>query len=209
MKLLGFGQDLSLFTLLERQAEAAGRAAREFHAMTQDYTRFEQHLARIDEIEHEADDLTHELANKVDATFVTPLDKEDLHAISTALDDITDAIEDATNTLALYRMPALRPDIEPLATLLSDVMAATQEAIGCLRNKKSRESMQPIFIRIHDLEEKADDGHRSALSSLFHAPDRDAFDFISWKEVYDGIETAVDLCEDVTNIVESVVVKYA
>jgi predicted phosphate transport protein (TIGR00153 family) len=209
MKLLGFGQDQTIFTLLEGQAEAAGKAAREFHAMTQDYSRFEQHLARIDELEHEADDLTHQLANKVDATFVTPLDKEDLHAISTALDDITDAIEDATNTINLYRMPALRPDIEPLATLLVEIMSATQEAIGCLRTKTAREAMHPIFLRIHDLEEQADNAHLSALSALFHAPDRDPFEFISWKEIYDGIETAVDLCEDVTNIVESIVVKYA
>lgn len=209
MKLLGFGQDTIIFTMLEKQAEAALRAAREFHAMTRDYAHFETFLNRIDEIEHEADDLTHQLSNKVDSTFVTPLDKEDLHDISTALDDITDAIEDATNTLALYRLKEVRPDLETMASILVEISQTTHEASTCLRTRTGRESIQHLFTRIHDLEEQADDTYLKAVSDLFHDPNRDPFTFIAWKEVYDRVETAIDLCEDVANIVESVVVKYA
>ena len=209
MNLLGFGQDQLFYALLERQADAAIQAAREFHALVRDYAHFDAHLKEINDIEHRADELTHQLANKADSTFVTPLDKEDLHAISTGLDDITDAIEDATETLALYRIAALRPDIEPLASLLVQISQATCETVGCLRRKSGREGMQPLFIRIHDLENQADEAYRRAVGEIFHAPDRDPFAFIAWKEVYDRIEVAIDSCEDVANTVESVVVKYA
>jgi uncharacterized protein len=209
VKLFGGGQDQAFYTLLEQQADAAYRAAREFHSMTQDYGHFDQYLNRIDEIEHEADEFTHQLSNKVDSTFVTPLDKEDLHGISTALDDICDAIEDASNTLALYRLTDLRPDVEPLASLMVQITQTTQEAVGSIRSRTARERVQSVFRRIHDLEEQADDAHRAAISGIYHSPDRDPLLFIAWKEVYDKIETAVDLCEDVTNIVESILVKYA
>ena len=209
MKLPGFGKDLTFFVLLEQQADAAVRAAQEFHALTQDYARLSEYISRIDAIEHEADDFTHRLAINIDSTFVTPLDKEDLHAISTRLDDITDAVEDATHTLELYRLSSLHPGLEPLASLLVRVTGVTVEIVGALREMKGREAFQSQFSRIHDLEELSDDAYREALSQLYHAPDRDPFLFLAWKEVSDRIEAAVDGCEDVANVIESVLVKYA
>jgi len=209
VKLFGSARDTSLYELLEQQAEAAHRAAEAFHALTRDYANATEHAAKIDDIEHDADAVTHQLANKVDSTFVTPLDKEDIHALSTALDDITDAIQDATHTLALYQIPTLRADVEQMAWLLVQTVQAAQEAVACLRSKRGRESMQPLFRRVHDLEEQSDRVYRNAISEMYHATDRDPFMFIAWKEVYDRVEAAVDKCEDVANTVESVVVKYA
>src|SRR5207237_3160827 len=109
---------MSFFTLLEQQAEAAHRAALEFQAITVDFANMAGHVKRIEDIEHEADDFAHQLANKTDRTFVTPLDKEDLQALSSGLDDITDFIEAATGRLALYRLFEPRPDLEPLVNIL-------------------------------------------------------------------------------------------
>jgi predicted phosphate transport protein (TIGR00153 family) len=204
-----FGKDLSFYTLLEQQAEAAHRAAKAFHALTKDFSRCAEYVKQIEDIEHEADDITHQLANKVDRTFVTPLDKEDLHALSSGLDDITDMIEATTARISLYRLESLRPDLEPLVFKLVQVTQATHEAVKGLRDLRNRTALHNAFIHIHELENESDQSFRNALGTLFNSPNPDPLMVMKWKEVYDRVETAVDKCEDVANIVESVVVKYA
>lgn len=209
MRFPGFGKDLSFYILLEAQADAAVRAAKEFLALTRDFSNNPSYIERIEAIEHEADELTHQLANKVDATFVTPLDKEDLRALSSGLDDITDSIEAGTQKLVIYRLTVARPDLEPLVSLLVQITQATLELVKTLRNMQSREALQPLLIRVHDIENEGDQHFRKALTDLFNTPDPDPIMVIKWKEIYESVEVAVDSCEDVANIVESVVVKYA
>jgi predicted phosphate transport protein (TIGR00153 family) len=203
------GRDLTFYVLLEKQAECAVRAAREFHNLTRNFATLAERAQRIDDIEHEADEVTHQLANKVDSTFVTPLDKEDLHRLSSGLDDITDQIEAAVGRLALYRLSVPRPDVEPLVGLLVEITEATADAVGQLRHGRQREKVQDMFIRIHEIENQSDKRFRKALADLFDEPDPDALMVMKWKEIYDRIEIAVDKCEDVANVIESVVVKYA
>jgi uncharacterized protein len=211
LQLFGFGKrDKSFYDLLEAQADAAHRAALEFHALTKNFNNRDAHARRIEEIEHEADKLTHQLANKVDATFVTPLDKEDLNALSATLDDVTDFIESTTGRMALYQLSELRPDVEPLIALLVQCTAATKDAVAALHSLRGgREAFQPLLIRIHDIEDEHDQAYREALATLFNAPNPDPLLVMKWKEIYDWIETAVDKCEDVAKSIESVAVKYA
>jgi predicted phosphate transport protein (TIGR00153 family) len=203
------GKDFTFYTLLEKQADCAVQAAREFHNLSRNFATLAERSKRIEDIEHEADEVTHQLANRVDSTFVTPLDKEDLHALSSGLDDITDQIEAAVGRLSLYRLTTPRPDLEPLVKLLVDVTEATAEAVGHLRHRRQRDAVQPSFIRIHELENQSDRRFRQALADLFDQPNPDPLMVIKWKEIYDRIEIAVDKCEDVANVIESVVVKYA
>jgi predicted phosphate transport protein (TIGR00153 family) len=209
--LFGFGKkDQSFYDLLELQADAAHRAALEFHALCRDFGNRDAHTHRIEEIEHEADRLTHQLANKVDATFVTPLDKEDLNSLSATLDDVTDLIESTTGLMALYQLSELRPDVESLIALLVRITEATQKAVAALRSLRGgREAFQPLLIRIHDIEDEHDQAYREAVATLFNTPDPDPLQVIKWKEIYDSIEAAVDKCEDVAKSIESVAVKYA
>jgi uncharacterized protein len=204
-----FGKDVSFFEILEQQADAAHKAANVFHALTEDFSRCSEYVKQVEDIEHEADELTHQLANKIDATFVTPLDKEDLRALSSGLDDITDSIEAVVARIGLYRITTPRPDLKPLVGKLVDVTQATREAIGGLRKMRNRAAMQEAFIKIHKLENESDKLFRSALEELFNAPSPDPLTVMKWKEIYDRVETAVDDCEDVANVIESVVVKYA
>jgi hypothetical protein len=197
------------FEVLDAQASMAVRAARAFQQMSGDFTDLAARAAAVEEIEHEADDLTHQLANKLDATFVTPLDKEDLRKLSGALDDITDLIEAGAQRLVLYNLTEPRDDLAGLAGLLVQIAEATHKVVGKLRKMKGRGAMQPLFIRVHELENESDRAFRCALADLFNVPDQDPLYVMKWKEIYDHIETAVDKCEDVANIVESVVVKYA
>ena len=209
MRLPGISRKHIFYELLEKQAQAAVDAASEFHALVRDFAGLARYAARIKEIESEADHITHDLANRIDATFVTPLDKEDLHALSSQLDDVTDRIEACTGRMALYQLSYMRPDMERLVELLVRITEATLEAVKALHTKPNRDKVQDLFIRIHQIENEHDAAFRKALAHLLNAPDADPINVIKWKEVYDRIEAAVDQCEDVAHIIESVVVKYA
>ena len=197
------------YELLEKQASAAVNAAKEFHNLANDFANLAQYAVKIKEIESEADHITHELANKIDATFVTPLDKEDLRSLSSELDDVTDYIEACTGRMALYKLTQARPDLVSLVTMLVHITEAMLEAITSLRAMPSRDKMRDIFIRIHQIENEHDAAFRKALADLLNAQDANPIMVIKWKEIYDRIETSVDKCEDVANTIESVVVKYA
>ncbi|MFA7382794.1 MAG: DUF47 family protein [Desulfurivibrionaceae bacterium] len=209
MRFPGISKKQIFYELLEKQAQAAVDAAKEFQALVNDFGNLAGHAARIKEIESEADHITHELANLIDATFVTPLDKEDLHGLSSALDDITDCIEACTGRMALYELKQLRSDLAGLVMLLVQITEATLKAVETLRGKPCRDKVQDLFIRIHQIENEHDAAFRKALASLLNAPDADPINVIKWKAVYDRIEVAVDKCEAVAHIIESVVVKYA
>jgi len=209
VRLPGISKKHIFYELLEKQAQAAVDAATEFQVLVGDFANLAKHAARIKEIESEADHITHELANRIDATFVTPLDKEDLHALSSELDDVTDCIEACTGRMALYQLTQLRPDLAGLVEMLVRITEATREAVKALRTKPNRDNVQDLFIHIHQIENEHDAAFRKALAGLLNAPDADPIKVIKWKEVYDRIETAVDKCEDVAHIIESVVVKYA
>lgn len=203
-----FGKDLTYFNLLEAQAEAAHRAACVFCDLVRDFGRLKELAAETERIEHEADELTHQLANRSNKTFITPIDKEDLRALSGALDDITDAIEAAVGRIVLYRLDAPRPDVEPMVSLLVEITEITHRAVAQLAHLKNAEQIREQFIQIHRIENESDTLFRNALQALFDNPP-DPLTVIKWKEIYDRIEIAVDKCEDVANIIEGVVVKYA
>jgi predicted phosphate transport protein (TIGR00153 family) len=209
LRLFQFGKDLAIFDLLDNQAQMAVQAAKTFHSLVKNYKELPEYAKQIDEIEHRADNLRHDLDQKVDSSFVTPMDKEDLHAISTSIDDVTDSIEAIADTLMIYRLSVLRADVEPLALLLVQTMEATEQVVGCLRNMSGRESLEPLVAQINRLENQGDEIYRRSIGELFHSSARDPFLFIAWKEIYDRIETAIDDCERVANLIEGMVVKYA
>jgi len=209
LNLLGFKPDISFFRLLEQQADAAVRASTEFNALLNDFDNVQQHKANIVTIEREADDIAHQIANKVAGTFVTPLDKEDITALSSALDDITDAIEATAVRITLYRLTSSRPDLIALGAQLADATATTKAAVSALGNTQERSTIHPTLVKIHEIENRSDDLYHEALDELFNSSGADALTIIKWKEVYDRIEVALDKCEDVATIVESVVIKYA
>ena len=209
MRFPGMSKKKGFYRLLETKAQLSVDAAKEFHNLVGDFTNLTRYTARIKEIENEADHLTHELANLIDATFVTPLDKEDLHALSSELDDVTDCIEACTGRMALYELKQGRPDLGALVLLLLQITEATREAVKALRDKPNRDEIQELFILIHQIENEHDALFRKALADLLNAPDADPINVIKWKSVYNRIERAVDKCEDVAHVIESVVVKYA
>ena len=204
-----FSKDLSLFEMLEGQAVSANQAAQELLALCQDFAHVNEHAAVIAGIEQEADGLIHRLIRQVDSTFVTPLDKEDLHLLSKELDDITDAIESAASRFVIYRFEAPLPGLQSIIELMVQLTQAVCEAVNSLRDRNQRDHADPALSKIHGLIREFEQGFRQALSDLFNAPDPDPLTVLKWKDVYERLERTPDNCEEVANVIEGILVKYA
>jgi uncharacterized protein len=159
---------------------------------------------QIKQIEHECDALTHNVIQRLNSTFVTPIDREDIHALATSLDDVMDAIDAAAGVLRRYRMASLRYGARELASLTWQGTMQMKVAVEALER---RDGVYERAVEVNRLENSADDVHDEALRRLFEE-ERDAINIIKWKEVLDLLEEATDRCEDVANVLESVVVKH-
>lgn len=204
-----FGQDTIFFDLLEKQANCAREVARQFSVMTSDIGQSAVLAIELKKLEEQADDVTHELTNKVDARFITPYDKEDLHDLAGALDDIVDLIEAAASRVVLFRLEVPQSGFAELGQLLEQTVEATSKAVYGLRNLKDKKKLHDLTTRIHELENEHDQIFREAIGTLFNTPSIEPILAIKWKEVFDRMELAADTCERVAVILERLQVKYA
>jgi len=159
---------------------------------------------QIKQIESECDSLTHNIIQRLNQTFVTPIDREDIHALAKSLDDVMDAIDAAAAVTRRYRMSQLRYGARELASLTWQSAMQVKVAVEALERKKD---VHQLAVEVNRLENAADDIHDEALRRLFEE-ERDAITVIKWKEVLDLLEEATDRCEDCANVLESVVVKH-
>jgi predicted phosphate transport protein (TIGR00153 family) len=159
----------------------------------------------IKEAEHKCDFLTHEIIQRLHRTFVTPLDREDIHELARSLDDVMDAIDASAAIIRLYRIEHVRPDARGLARIIK---ASADQMVIALKALERRTGVAVPAIEINRLENEADRIHQGAVRSLFD-DERDPIVIIKWKEILDFLEDATDRCEDVANVVEGVVVKHA
>ena len=159
---------------------------------------------QIKQVESECDALTHNIIQRLNQTFVTPIDREDIHALAKSLDDVMDAIDAAAAVTRRYRMAQLRYGARELASLTWQSSMQVKVAVEALERKKE---VHQLAVEVNRLENSADDLHDEALRRLFEE-ERDAITLIKWKEVLDLLEEATDRCEDVANVLESVVVKH-
>ncbi len=159
---------------------------------------------QIKQVENECDALTHNIIQRLNSTFVTPIDREDIHALAKSLDDVMDAIDAAAGVLRRYRMAQVRYGARELASLTWQAAMQMKVAVEALDR---RTGVHERAVEVNRLENSADDVHDEALRRLFEE-ERDAITLIKWKEVLDLLEEATDRCEDVANVLESVVVKH-
>ena len=160
----------------------------------------------IKDVEHNCDGRTRGIIDSVNRTFVTPLDREDIHALAISLDDVMDAIDAAAAVTRLYKIDRIRPGARRLADIVCESMDRITEALGAL--EKRRGGVLEIAARVNQLEREADRVHQDAIVALFDE-ERDPITVIKWKEIFDFLEEATDRCEDVANVVEGVLVKHA
>ena len=159
----------------------------------------------IKEIEHKCDFLTHEIIQRLHRTFVTPLDREDIHTLARTLDDVIDAIDDTAALVRLYQIERVRPEARELGRL---VLASTEQVVIAMKALERHAGIAEPAVEINRLENEADRAHQNAVRKLFEE-ERDPVAIIKWKEILDFLEAATDRCEDVANVLEGVVVKHA
>jgi predicted phosphate transport protein (TIGR00153 family) len=159
----------------------------------------------IKEVEHKCDFLTHEIIQRLHRTFVTPLDREDIHTLARTLDDVMDAIDSAAAIVRLYQIEKVRQDARELAHL---VRTSSEQVVIAMRALERRTGVAAPAVEINRLENEADRAHQNAVRRLFEE-ERDPIVIIKWKEILDFLEAATDRCEDVANVLEGVVVKHA
>ena len=159
----------------------------------------------IKEVEHKCDFITHEIIQRLNRTFVTPLDREDIHALARSLDDVMDAIDASATLIKLYRLESVRFGARELAQIIT---ASTRQVRLALDAMEKQKGVITHSVEINRLENEADRAHQAAVRSLFEE-ERDPVAIIKWKEILDFLEDATDRCEDVANVLEGVVVKHA
>ena len=160
--------------------------------------------AQIRELEEKCDFWTHEIFQRLNRTFVTPMDREDIHALAGALDDVMDAMDDAANLFTLYRITAIRPGVREI---VATIIAQTREIRMTLGMLEKYKGVLERSIEINRLEHEADEIHRRLIGALFDE-EADSILLIKWKDILTYLERATDRAEDVANLLESIVVKH-
>jgi uncharacterized protein len=159
----------------------------------------------IKEVEHKCDFLTHEIIQRLNRTFVTPLDREDIHTLARSLDDVMDAIDASASIVRLYHIDSVRPGARELTLLVKN---SAIQVVCAMKALEKRKGVAECAVEINRLENEADRAHQAAVSALFR-DEKDAIVIMKWKEILDFLEQATDRCEDVANVLEGVVVKHA
>ena len=191
--------------LFRKQAENISAGAKALVQMLEHYTGVPEQVQIIKAIEHEGDEITHRIFTKLNQTFITPFDREDIHELCSQLDDVIDLIDAAASRFVLYRVDAVRPGTVELVKILLSAAAEVSAAIQAI---ETPEKSLKHCIEINRHENESDRLCRTLIAQLFDE-EKDPLQVIKWKEIFEVIETAVDKCEDVANVVEGVILKSA
>jgi len=200
-------KDTSFFDLFDQMAGKVLDAARALEEMLERWDKLEVRAREMKDLEHECDAITHRLFDKLNLTFITPLDREDIHELGSRLDDIVDHIDSTASRLVIYGVKKPTDEAKLLAQVLTRTCVEVQRAVAGLRNLKDPALLQRISVEINRLENESDDILRLALKRLFERPN-DVLEVIKLKEIYEKLESAVDRCEDVANVIQTVVLRH-
>ncbi len=161
---------------------------------------------QVRDIEHEADVIAHALYDAIDRSFVTPIDREDLHALTSAIDDVLDQMEECAGIIVIYRLTAMTGEMKSMIRVACEAAKEVGVCVATLLDTPKQADLPERFVRVHALENEGDLHYRLAIGKLF-AGTTDAIDVIREKEVLDALENAIDACDDVCDVIRSVLVK--
>jgi uncharacterized protein len=199
-------RDTVFFDLFEGLARHAISCAEHLRQLAKKFPKIDVELQRIRQEEHEADDLTHKALERLDQTFITPFDREDIHELVNGIDDIIDAIDALAKRFPLYHVDTMPVLFRQQTDVLVQATIALSDAVHRLRKTRKLSELKDVLIEIHRLESVGDDVNHAAVSQLFEG-NTAPLEVMKWKELYDYIENAIDGCEDVGNTLERIVLK--
>jgi len=203
-------KELKFFDVLKEQSENSLNAAKELKRFVHNFPKLSYDSKKrvsksIKLIEEKGDDIAHDTLAALDKTFITPIDKEDIHQMVHLLDDVTDLIEAVSARIVLFNIDKVDTYIKQLVDIVLDIVAEVDKGVSDLR-KLSR--MEEWYIKIHSLENKSDEIYKEALYKLFNN-NKNALYIIKYKEIYELLEKVNDKCEIIANVIESIVIKHA
>lgn len=200
--------DRSFYEAFERHAACIVRASQLLVEIFAEPERTEELARAISEAENSGDKITHETIARLHKTWITPVDRSDIHALITALDDVLDLTEAVAERLLLYGEKTVPPFVPVLASVLQQAAEAVNKAVRLLPQVKKPKEMLDLCVEINRLENEADVNYRRALARLFSG-EFDALMALKWRDIVDNLEAATDRCEDVANILEGIVLEYS
>jgi predicted phosphate transport protein (TIGR00153 family) len=196
------------FELFEQSAQNVVKAAITLKDLVDNWESVDKKVSEIVDLEHEGDSITHEIMAQLNRTFVTPFDREDIAQLANSLDDIVDFIHATARAMLNYRIDNSTKRAKELADIIVQAAMEVERSIPKLRHRSELRKIPTACVEINRLENVADDIYRSAMAELFD-DSTDIARIIKWREIYEHMESATDRCEDVSNVLEGVALKYA
>ncbi len=202
-------KETSFYDYFDKQADYAVRAAAQFVKMVADFKVDEAEVGIMKEIEHGGDDVTHQIMDQLNKTFITPFDREDIHDLAKRLDDIVDILYTLTKRLRVYKILSMERNLTEFARVIEMSVKGVSQAVKGLRDMKNSKDILKACIEVNNLENLGDRMRDDMLGELFEKHGKDPIAVIKWKDIYQDAETVLDVCEDVVHVVESILVKNA
>ncbi|MDP2921047.1 MAG: DUF47 family protein [Candidatus Omnitrophota bacterium] len=201
-------REFNFFDLFDKQVDYAVKAADYFKELTAKGAVSEEALKKMEDIEHEGDEVAHDIIEHLNKTFITPFDREDIHALAKELDDIIDMINTIVSRLRIYKLTSVDKNLINFASVISESVNAVAGAVKGMRHMKNSKIIQELCVEINRLENVGDEMRDNVLAELFEKC-KDPITVIKLKEIYQDAETVLDVCEDVTHVVGSILLKQA
>jgi predicted phosphate transport protein (TIGR00153 family) len=203
-------KDKKFFPLFEKAASNAVATAKVMVDLvnTVDLAKRKELFREVERLEHIGDTITHETFNELSATFITPFDREDIHSLVSAIDDVVDYIHGAAKRMELYKVETISPTIIKLCELILKGAEELQIAVSQLRNLKNVAKIKEATVRINSIENHADDIFEMAIAKLFEE-EKNAVEVIKTQDLLSLLETATDKCEDAANVINTILIKNA
>jgi len=205
-KLIPIPKEREFFVLFEDQATKLVEVAKILDLVLENFKDMESISNSFSELEHSADEITHKIIEKLNKTFITPFDREDIHLLAHEVDDIIDLAEASVGKILLYKINHLTPELKSQIEILKTAILLIGDLIKSLSNLGALRKQTYKFIEVNHLENQGDKVLKEALSNLVNGS-TNMFELFRWKEVYESFEQAIDKCEDVANIIESILIK--
>jgi predicted phosphate transport protein (TIGR00153 family) len=206
-------RDRDFFDAFSKHAKLCVEGARKLNELLDDPAQAEKIAREVKEIEHEADTITHQTVKRLHETWITPLDRHDIHDLITRLDDVLDMIEAVSERVVIFRVPKKHELSVQLGKVLLKACEILETAVaGVATVSKSSQKILDAAVEINRLENEADDIYRKALGELLNpvaGAQADLLEIMKWREIFDYLENATDACEDVANVLEAIVLEYA
>jgi uncharacterized protein Yka (UPF0111/DUF47 family) len=201
-------KEFNFFDLFDNQVDCAIKAAGEFKSMVTKGVVDDADLKGMKDIEHRGDEAAHAIIDRLDKSFITPFDREDIHALAKELDDITDMLYTIVNRMKVYKVSGVDKNLVKFASIIEESVHSVAVAVKWMRNAKHSASVVKACVEVNRLENVGDDLRDEFLAELFEN-EKDPIRVMKMKEIYQDAETVLDVCEDVAHLVGSILVKQA